>query len=65
MDVPSHAKMPAQAPRPTAMPMGMPMMAMMPPSSSTERRSWRLDAPIEASRPNCRMRSLTEMAKVL
>lgn len=50
---------------PIARPAGMPMAASMRASAYTLRRSWRLLAPREESRPNWRVRSDTAMANEL
>ena len=47
------------------MPSGMPTAPRTAASTSTVCLSWRLDAPSEESRPNCRVRSETEMVKAL
>ncbi len=56
------AKVPA---RPTRRPMGIPMIASMLASAYTVRRSCRLLAPSEESKPNWRVRSETAMANEL
>ena len=56
------AKVPA---RPTKRPMGIPMAASMLASAYTVRRSCRLLAPSEESKPNWRVRSETAMANEL
>ena len=59
---PSTAAVP---PMPSSIPHGMPTAPSSSASTSTDRRSWRLEAPSDASSPNWRVRSATEIENEL
>ena len=55
----------AVPPMPKRIPQGMPTAPSINASTSTDRRSWRLEAPSDASSPNWRVRSATEIENEL
>ena len=59
------ANTPAVPATPANRPRGTPRRPSSSASVNTVRRSWRFEAPSEANRPNCRVRSATDMANAL